>query len=357
MDSTTTASHNAERQGITGTPEQFVLGNRFPKTSTNTQQGQSSTNTGYKKTSSAKYNVELLKELANDFGYLLNRTDISDCWLNVNDTYMAVHQCVLAARSNTFSAIMSGNNSKLDPDIKKELQTLHKNDKLVIFIKKTDPEIMKQVIIFMYTAKCELNETNAFYLLDAAGRYDIKSLKVYTAQYTYMAVHRCVLAARSNTFSAVMSGNYSRLDLKTKNELETSTKNNKLVISITRTSPEIMKQVIIFMYTANCELNERNAFHLLDAAGRYDIKSLKVYTARFLVNHIDTNNVLRLTEAAFLYDNILLKQRCIDYFIDHAREVMDISELWKPFAEKYPAIVSELLYCTVHKDEHREQTA
>ncbi|CAF3871172.1 unnamed protein product [Rotaria sp. Silwood1] len=257
MDSTTTASHNAERQGITGTPEQFVLGNRFPKTSTNTQQGQSSTNTGYKKTSSAKYNVELLKELANDFGYLLNRTDISDCWLNVNDTYMAVHQCVLAARSNTFSAIMSGNNSKLDPDIKKELQTLHKNDKLVIFIKKTDPEIMKQVIIFMYTAKCELNERNAFYLFDAAGRYDIKSLKVYTAQ--------------------------------------------------------------------------------------------------FLINHINRHNILRLIESAYIYNNILLKQSCIDYFIDHGREVMDVSELWKPFAEKYPAIVSELLYWTVHKDENRER--
>ncbi len=66
-------------------------------------------------------------------------------------------------------------------------------------INKTDPETMKQVIIFMYTAKCELSDSNgkvlnlqknaknkfsflAFSLLDAAGRYDIKDLKVHTGR-------------------------------------------------------------------------------------------------------------------------------------------------------------------------------
>ena len=58
---------------------------------------------------------------------------------------------------------------------------------------------MKQVVIFMYTAKCDLNEGNgeivglgesrstrrfslAYALLDAAGRYDIKDLKVHTGR-------------------------------------------------------------------------------------------------------------------------------------------------------------------------------
>ncbi|CAF2611549.1 unnamed protein product [Rotaria sp. Silwood2] len=173
---------------------------------------------------------------------------------------------------------------------------------------------------------------------------------------TYMAVHRCVLAARSNTFSAIMSGNNSRLDPDIKKGLETSVKNNKLVISIDKTLPEIMKQVIIFMYTAKCQLDERNAYGLLDAAGRYDIKSLKVYAAQFLINHINTNNVWKLIEASYVYGNILLKQKCIDYFIENGKEVMGITELWKSFADRHADIVSDLLYWTVHKDESHLQT-
>lgn len=63
--------------------------------------------------------IEFLKHLASDFGGLLNRVDISDCFLRVrgngslreidrsifcsSGVYMAVHRCVLAARSNTFA--------------------------------------------------------------------------------------------------------------------------------------------------------------------------------------------------------------------------------------------------------------
>ncbi|CAF4239637.1 unnamed protein product [Rotaria sp. Silwood2] len=239
MESTITQFQNAKRQSTRETSYTFVLEGHPPETLTDNQR-------------------DLLKHLSCDFAQLLNRTDLSDCLLNVKGTYMAVHRCVLAARSNTFSAIMSGNNSRLDPDIKKGL--------------------------------------------------------------------------------------------------ETSVKNNKLVISIDKTLPEIMKQVIIFMYTAKCQLDERNAYGLLDAAGRYDIKSLKVYAAQFLINHINTNNVWKLIEASYVYGNILLKQKCIDYFIENGKEVMGITELWKSFADRHADIVSDLLYWTVHKDESHLQT-
>ncbi|CAF4678761.1 unnamed protein product, partial [Rotaria sp. Silwood2] len=128
-----------------------------------------------------------------------------------------------------------------------------------------------------------------------------------------MAVHRCVLAARSNTFSAIMSGNNSRLDPDIKKGLETFVKDDKLIISIGKTSLETMKQVIIFMYTAK-------SYGLLDAAGRYDIKSLKEYTSQFLVNDIKIDNVLKYLGIAYKYDSKLLTQKCIDYFIDNGRE-------------------------------------
>ncbi|CAF1330248.1 unnamed protein product [Rotaria sordida] len=144
-----------------------------------------------------------------------------------------------------------------------------------------------------------------------------------------MAVHRCVLAARSNVFSAVMSGHISRLDPDTQKELLTPPKDDKCVITIGRTDPETMKRVIIFLYTAKCDLNERNAYNLLDAACRYDIRSLKAYTTQFLINHINTNNVLTLIESAYKYNNTLLKQRCTDYFVDNGKAIIDVSESWK----------------------------
>jgi hypothetical protein len=140
------------------------------------------TNGAYNSTADPEPNINLFEHLASDLANLLNRTDISDCFLNVQGTFMAVHKCILAARSNAFAAVVSGNINRLEANARNQLETLTHKDKLVIVINKTDPETMKQVVIFMYTAKCDLNESNAFALLDAAGRYDIKDLKVHTGR-------------------------------------------------------------------------------------------------------------------------------------------------------------------------------
>lgn len=59
-------------------------------------------------------------------------------------------------------------------------------------------------------------------------------------------------------FLAVISGNFNRLETNTRNQLETLTHKDKLVIVINKTDPEIMKQVVVFLYTAKCDLNEGN---------------------------------------------------------------------------------------------------
>lgn len=69
-----------------------------------------------------------------------------------------------------------------------------------------------------------------------------------------------------------------------------------------------------------------------------------------LSNRIDTSNVLRLLEAAYKFDNKLIKQRCIEYFINNAKEIMSIHELWKQFAEKHQTLVAELLHWHVNKE-------
>ncbi|CAF1087950.1 unnamed protein product [Rotaria sordida] len=247
-------SPSQKRQSVN--PSNFVLGRSQtpPGRVNNSQQGQRLTNGGVldNQTSDADHNRILLKNLADDLSNLLNRTDISDCFLNVKGTFMAVHKCILAARSNAFAAVISANFNRLPMDERNRIQTMSDTEKLTIVIDKTDPEIMKEVVIFMYTGQCALDEGNAYALLDAAGRYDIKSLKLHTG--------------------------------------------------------------------------------------------------RFLANRIDTNNVLMLLKAAYRYDNKLIKQRCIEYFINHAKEVMAIHETWKRFAEEQQPIVAELLHWLVNKD-------
>lgn len=62
----------------------------------------------------------------------------------------------------------------------------------------------------------------------------------------------------SFSIEAVISGNFNRLEDNTRAQIETMTHKDKLVIVINRTEPEIMKQVVIFMYTAKCDLDESN---------------------------------------------------------------------------------------------------
>lgn len=172
---------------------------------------------------------------------------------------------------------------------------------------------------------------------------------------TFMAVHKCILVARSAVFSAAISQNGGPIDLELRTRLETLIHKEKLIIKIDKTEPEIMKQVVIFMYTGKCEINDSNSYDLLDAAGRYDIKDLKVHVGRFVTNRINSNNVLTLIRAAYKYENKMVKQYCIQYFIDHAKEIMDIHERWKDFAEQQPDIVADLFHWLVHKEDFYKQ--
>jgi hypothetical protein len=64
-----------------------------------------------------------------------------------------------------------------------------------------------------------------------------------------------------------------------------------------------------------------------------------------------------LLKAAYKYDNVLVKQHCIEYFLNHAKEIMNIREVWKGFTEENQMIVAELLYWLVNKDEFLKKTS
>lgn len=65
--------------------------------------------------------------------------------------------------------VISNKMHGLTADLRNELERNEQNNIMVITIKNTDTEIMKQVVIFMYTAKCDINKRNgkivSFYIL------------------------------------------------------------------------------------------------------------------------------------------------------------------------------------------------
>lgn len=86
-------------------PSGFVLGRPHtgPGRANDNRQFTNGGIASYPPTTDAEHSLGLLDHLAADLANLLNRTDISDCFLNVQGTFMAVHKCILAARSNAFA--------------------------------------------------------------------------------------------------------------------------------------------------------------------------------------------------------------------------------------------------------------
>jgi hypothetical protein len=77
-DNDTNPGQQSPRKRPTDSASTFVLGNRA-----NQQEQRYTTTTSFNRGNDTDYDVELLKHLSNDFAELLNRTDISDCFLNV----------------------------------------------------------------------------------------------------------------------------------------------------------------------------------------------------------------------------------------------------------------------------------
>ncbi|CAF3476876.1 unnamed protein product [Rotaria socialis] len=244
----------AELEGAAKLSERFVYGNH---TKSNWQDPQEYATSGYSRKDDSHPDMIFLEHLSNDLAQLLHRRDISDCCLKVQDIYMSDHRCILGARSNVFANVISNNMNRLNGDQRKQLEINEQNGQLIITINKTDKDTMRQVVLFMYTAKCDINK--------------------------------------------------------------------------------------------------HNALELLNAAGRYDIKSLKVYSGSFIAEYIELSNVLTLLKSAYDYDNAFVRQKCIEFFIDNAKEVMAMKEPWEMFAADRPNIIAELLYWNVNKAEFHEK--
>ena len=97
------------------------------------------------------------ENLFTDLGKLLDDGSFSDFALIVGDQRFPVHKAILAARSPVFAA-MFGHNE------------MDENKNGVVQIKDLEPEVLKEMLKFIYTGKTSLLDTMADELLSAADK-------------------------------------------------------------------------------------------------------------------------------------------------------------------------------------------
>ncbi|XP_035225092.1 uncharacterized protein LOC118197667 [Stegodyphus dumicola] len=120
-------------------------------------------------------------------------------------------------------------------------------------------------------------------------------------------VHKCVLCARSSVFSRM---------LQTK---MTEAKND--TIEISDVDPNVMEQMLSFMYSGYLEDMEDSVGELYALADRYDVSSLRKKCSNFFKSNFTFGNVCNILQLADLHSDTDLFNSALAFISDHATDV------------------------------------
>ncbi|KAH7731639.1 speckle-type poz protein [Aphelenchoides avenae] len=140
-------------------------------------------------------------------------------------------------------------------------------------------------------------------------------------------VHKAVLASRSPVFGAMFE-----------HEM-TEARSDRVVID--DIEPEVVKELLRFMYTDNAPNLDRMADELLAAADKYQLDRLKGMCEQALHASLTTENACDTLILADMHSAEQLKVQAIEYINLHASEVME-SDGWKRLVDNYPALLAQV---------------
>ncbi|XP_024858188.1 kelch-like protein 7 isoform X2 [Kryptolebias marmoratus] len=125
-------------------------------------------------------------------------------------------------------------------------------------------------------------------------------------------VHRLVLAAASHFFRLMFTTNMQE--------------SVSQAVELHEVEPEIMEQLIGFLYTERISVNETNVQSLLLAADRYHIYPVKTTCLEFLEERTDASNCLGISALADLLDCPRLKAKAERFALRHFTKVVQFEE-------------------------------
>jgi len=140
--------------------------------------------------------------------------------------------------------------------------------------------------------------------------------------------HKAILSARSPVFAAMFNS-----DMKEKG-LER--------VNISDISPDNFNEFLRFIYTDRVQLTEGNAEHLLAAADKYLLPSLKWKCEEYLIKYLTTENCIELFRMADLHSALNLKKMTQEFFGLHLIEVRK-TDSWKALREYHADIALDVI--------------
>lgn len=138
--------------------------------------------------------------------------------------------------------------------------------------------------------------------------------------------HRAILAARSPVFNAMFG-----------HPME-ETKQSK--VEINDVDQDVLKEMLIFIYTGKSPNLERMADDLLAAADKYALDRLKVMCEEALCSSLAVDNVCDVLCLADLHNAEQLKMHAIDFINGHATDVMETPG-WKSMISSHPHLIAD----------------
>ncbi|KAK6744264.1 hypothetical protein RB195_011145 [Necator americanus] len=140
-------------------------------------------------------------------------------------------------------------------------------------------------------------------------------------------VHKAILAARSRVFHAMFEHNMTESE---RNE-----------VAIDDVEPDVLREMLCFMYTGNSPSVDQMAQHLIAAADKYHLDRLKVMCEQALCAALTAENACVTLVLADLYSAEQLRTHAINYINVNATEVMN-SEGWKDLVKEHPTLLAEV---------------
>ncbi|XP_055842804.1 protein roadkill-like [Episyrphus balteatus] len=147
------------------------------------------------------------------------------------------------------------------------------------------------------------------------------------------SAHKTILAARSVVFAAMFDHE----------EMEEQKLNR---VTITDVDHEVLQEMLYFIYTGIAPNLKELAADLMVAADKYDLEQLKVLCAEALFSKLKVETTAETLLLADMHCADELKEKTIDFFKSHAKEVIKTIE-WKNLAKTNPNLLVEALEAMV----------
>ncbi|XP_060571404.1 BTB/POZ domain-containing protein 6-B-like [Ruditapes philippinarum] len=146
--------------------------------------------------------------------------------------------------------------------------------------------------------------------------------------------HRFILASRSPVFFTMFCGSLPET--------------NKTV-DVPDIEPAIFRDLLRFIYTEDCSINENNVMALLYCSKKYGLERLREACQKFLNTNLSSDNVCTILQHAIQFDEVHLENRCLTFGMENAEMVLKSDglstiskEVLKKIIESDELIVDEL---------------